>query len=397
MTFPVGYHSLHPDASMNFQMNRWFGWVGEPDMLQETQTAAARIVTYGDWKREFLALAERASKQGHVLRAGFYWRSAEFFMQAADPDRKSAREKFLAAVRSVYGLGEGERHAVRYADGLVKGYLPAYRFKPPGAKCTIVFFGGFDSYIEELTSAFIYLRDAGYDVIAFDGPGQGGALHEAGLPMTADWHRPVSAVLDHFKVEGVALVGLSLGGCLALRAAAREPRVMRVVAYDVLTNLLDVNLRQTGTAQRALLKVLLKLKAAGTVNWIVQRVARKRPVVRWGIEQGMRVTGTRSAFEFLQMTERFQTSDISALISQDVLLLAGIEDHYVPIEQWYDQIRMLGNARSITARLFTRSECAQNHCQVGNYGLALRTIVSWLEETQFCDARPTPNHLAGVA
>jgi len=387
MTFPVGYHSLHPDASMNFQMNRWFGWVGEPDMLEEMRTASARIVTYADWKREFLALAERASKQGRLLRAGFYWRSAEFFMQAADPDRKSARERFLVAVRSVYDLGEGECHAVPYADGPVKGHLPAYRFKPPGAKCSIVFFGGFDSYIEELTSAFIYLRDAGYDVIAFDGPGQGGALDEAGLPMTADWHKPVSAVLDHFEVEGVALVGLSLGGCLALRAAALEPRVTRVVAYDVLTNFLDSILRQIGTLRRASLKVLLRLNAAEAVDGVVERVARKSPVVRWGIEQGMRVTGTRSAFDFLRMSERFRTSNVSALITQDVLLLAGSEDHYVPMAQWYDQIRMLGNARSITARLFTRSECAQNHCQVGNYGLALRTIVNWLDETPLGDAR----------
>lgn len=62
--------------------------------------------------------------------------------------------------------------------------------------------------------------------------------------------------------------------------------------------------------------------------------------------------------------------------------MAGSEDHYVPIKQWHDQIRTLNNARSITARLFTRSESAQNHCQVGNYGLALRTIVNWLDEVQ---------------
>lgn len=44
-------------------MNRWCGWVGEPDMLEEMRTAAPRIATYADWKREFLALAERASQQ----------------------------------------------------------------------------------------------------------------------------------------------------------------------------------------------------------------------------------------------------------------------------------------------------------------------------------------------
>ena len=233
MTFPIGYHRLHPNVSMNFQMNRWFAWVGEPGMLEEMRTAATRIANYADWKREFLALAERASQQGHVLRAGFYWRSAEFFMRPDDPERRSTREKFLEALRSVYGLELGERHAVPYVDGRIRGFLPAYRFKPPRAKCTIVLVGGFDSYIEELTSAFVYLRDAGYDVIAFDGPGQGGALNESGLPITVEWHKPVGAVLDYFEVERAALVGLSLGGCLVLRAAALEPRIERVVAYAV--------------------------------------------------------------------------------------------------------------------------------------------------------------------
>jgi alpha-beta hydrolase superfamily lysophospholipase len=379
MVFSVGYHSLHPDVGMNFQANRWFGWVGEPAMLEEMRLACARIASFADWKREFLALADEAARRGHVVCAGYYWRSAGFFMQAADPDRKSARTNFLAALRSRSGLPQGERHAVRYADGDQRGLLPAYRFKPAQAKCTIVVFGGFDSYIEELTPAFIFLRDAGFDVIAFEGPGQGGALEDARLPMTADWHKPVSAVLDHFGVTRVALVGLSLGGCLVMRAAAFEPRVAFVVAYDILTDFFDVNLRQTSPLLRGLVKVLLKLRAKGLVNAIVARAARRSPIVQWGIGEGMHVTGSASAFDFLRKTQQFKTSDVSALVRQDVLLLAGGEDHYVPVTQWHQQIRTLVHARSVTARLFTRSESAQNHCQVGNYGLALGTIVEWLD------------------
>ncbi len=380
MTFPIGYYSLHPDLSMNFQMNRLYGCVGEPEMLEEMRTVAPRIATYADWKREFVALAELASKNGHLLRSGFYWRSAEFFMMVNDPDRKSAREKFLGAVRSVYGAELGERYAVPYADGDICGLLPAYRFKPPRVKGTIVLFGGFDSYIEELTAVFVYLRDADYDVIAFEGPGQGGALDESGLVMTAEWHKPVSAVLDHFALERVTLIGMSLGGCLVMRAAAFEPRVERVIAYDVLTSLLEVDLGQTRPGIRTVLKTLLWLRATTIVNWLVGRVAKANPVVEWGLQQGMHVTGAGSAFAFFQASRRFQTDDISALVRQDVLLLAGSEDHYVPIGQWHRQIAMLNNARSITARLFTRSESAQNHCQVGNFGLALRTIVNWLDE-----------------
>ncbi|MGO4684578.1 alpha/beta hydrolase [Hyphomicrobium sp. 2TAF46] len=377
--FPVGYHSLHPDVSMNFQMNRWYSWVGEPDMLQEMRVAAPRISNYADWTREFVALAKLAWQRGHILRAGFYWRSAEFFMRPNDPERKTAREKFLEATRSVYRLELGKRHAVPYADGNIEGILPAYRFTPAHSKATIVFFGGFDSYVEELTAAFIYLRDAGYEVIAFEGPGQGGALNDSGLHMTAEWHKPVKAILDYFKLDRVTLIGLSMGGCLAVRAAAFEERIERVVAYDIYPDALDVNLRQVTLLRRRLLKVLLVLRAATIVNIIANRIAKTSPVAEWGIETGMHVNGASSPYAFFRKTEQFITADVSALIKQDVLLLAGSEDHLVPLEHFYSQTKSLSNASSVTARVFTPSESAENHCQVGNYGLALRTIVAWLD------------------
>src|SRR6266540_6144049 len=382
ITFPIGYYRLRPDVSMNFQMNRWYGWVGEKGMLDEMRSVAPRIADYTDWKREFLALAENASRQGHILRAGYYYRSAEFFMRPDDADRKIAREKFLSATREVYGLDRVECHAIPYADDQMEGFLPAYRFTPAQSKGTIIFFGGFDSYIEELTQAFFYLHDAGYEIIAFEGPGQGGALNEAGLPMTHEWHKPLKTILDYFQLDRVTLVGLSMGGCLVFRAAAFEPRVERVVAYDILTDFLDVNLRQVNPLLRGLLKALLNLHGSAIVNAMAERVAKKSPVAEWGIQEGMHVTGTSSPYEFFQKIKQFQTVDISPLVKQDVLLLAGSEDHYIPIEQFYQQIKMLRNARSITARLFTRSESAENHCQVGNYGLAMRTIVQWLDGMQ---------------
>lgn len=380
MTFPIGYYQLHPDTSLNFQMNRWYGWVGEPGMLDEMRSAAPRITSYADWKREFLALAESASLHGHVLRAGFYYRSAEFFMRPDDADRIVAREKFLSAIRETYSLQATDRHTIAYADGRVEGFLPAYHFVPDQSKGAIVFFGGFDSYIEEAMPALIYLRDAGYDVIAFEGPGQGGALNEAGLPMTPDWHKPVKAVLDYFHLDRVTLVGLSLGGCLVLRTAAFEPRVVRVIAYDVLTDFFSANLGQVTPLTRGLLSTQLRMRAAPVVNVMAGIAMKQSPILEWGLAQGMHVTGTSSPYEYLQAIRRYSTADVSPLIEQDVLLLAGSQDHYVPSEQFQQQIRTLTKARSITARLFTKSESAQNHCQVGNYGLALRTMVDWLDD-----------------
>jgi hypothetical protein len=75
----------------------------------------------------------------------------------------------------------------------------------------------------------------------------------------------------------------------------------------------------------------------------------------------------------------FTTKDISKLITQDVLLLAGSEDHYVPTSQFFAQMKALINARSVTGRIFTRMDNAQNHCQVGNVRLALDVIIDWIE------------------
>jgi pimeloyl-ACP methyl ester carboxylesterase len=90
----------------------------------------------------------------------------------------------------------------------------------------VLLFGGFDSLIEEFFGVWQVLAAAGFDVVAFDGPGQGGARCLYGQVFDHDWERPVRAILDHLGLEGeVSLVGLSMGGYWALRAAALEPRV----------------------------------------------------------------------------------------------------------------------------------------------------------------------------
>ena len=378
---PIGYHAIHPDVSLNFQMNRWLGWVGDAGMLDEMRTVAPRITTYADWRREFAALAEKSLAQGRNLKAAYYFRAAEFFLPAGDPKRKPMREKFMQLTRDHYGVNSGDQHLVPYADGPVHRLLPVYRFKPAQPKGVVVFCGGFDSYLEELFLFFFWLREAGYDVVAFEGPGQGGALLDAGLPMTHEWEKPVAAVLDHFGLDDVSLIGLSMGGYFAIRAAAFEPRVQRAIAYDVFFDAFDCNLRLMPASARLLLPVLLRLKLDVLVNALARHAARRSLLIGWGLDQAMHVTGQATPAAYLHAIQRYTAADVSSRVTQDVLLLAGSEDHYVPVTQFYEQIAALKNARSLTARLFTRAESAQNHCQAGNYGLAFQVITAWLEMT----------------
>ena len=58
----------------------------------------------------------------------------------------------------------------------------------------------------------------------------------------------------------------------------------------------------------------------------------------WVMQQGMHNTGLRTPHEMMQHYRKYETASISALLTQDVLLMAGAEDHYVPVRQLPDQI-----------------------------------------------------------
>jgi len=126
------------------------------------------------------------------------------------------------------------------------------------------------------------------------------------------------------------------------------------------------------------LRVLLALRAKGIVNAVARRAIARKPVAAWGLQQGMHVTGTLDGLRLLRSTTRFSTRRVSQLVTADVLLLAGADDHYVPLKQLRRQAANLIRARSVTTRTFTAAEQASNHCQVGNIGAAVRVIQGWL-------------------
>ncbi|GAB4378569.1 MAG: alpha/beta hydrolase [Elainellaceae cyanobacterium] len=371
----VGYYNLHPDVSLNFQFNRWIQWLGEASVLEEMQTVAPKIKTYADLRHEFLALSEQALHQRRPLPAAYYLRTAEFFVWADDPQKHLMRDRFVQMMRQCYGITENEQHQIPYQTG----FLPAYRFTPQQPKATLVLFGGYDSYIEEFFPVAFFFVEAGYEVVIFEGPGQGGALEDAGLPMVANWEQPVTTVLDYFVLTDVILMGISLGGGLVIRAAAFEPRVQYVIADDVLCDSLEVLLRSLPISLKALVKQYLAEQAADQLNALFDALMPQSSILDWGIRQGMHIMGTTTPYEFLQATQTYNTIEISDRITADVLLLAGSEDHYVPLPQLYRQAEALTNARSLTTRVFTRAEQAQNHVHVGNLGLSLRFITNWLD------------------
>lgn len=197
--------------------------------------------------------------------------------------------------------------------------------------------------------------------------------------MIPEWEQPVKMVLDYFELNDVILMGISLGGELVIRAAAFEPRVRYVIADDIMCNAFESISKSLPETLKVQVEQYLANQAVDQLNTLFNQLMPHSPLLEWGIRQGMHVMGTATPYEFFQAAQSYNTIAISNRIRADVLLLAGSEDHYVPLHQLYQQAEALTNVRSLTTRVFTRAEQAQNHVQVGNLGLSLRFIANWLD------------------
>lgn len=377
--FPIGfYDDIHPDFSVNFQMNRCYNFTNDEVMLKEMREVSPSIHNYDEFVHKFTELYHKALTEGNKLRAAFYLRSAEFYLSTTNPQKELYRKKFISLMRQHFNISDEQPYKVPYENG----FLPAYRFTPENPIGTIVMFGGFDSYAEEMFKFILSFKEVGYDVVFFDGPGQGSALEDYKIPLTHEWEKPIKTILDYFKFDDVTLVGMSLGGYLVIRAAAFEKRVHRVIADDIFPNFYDVILKIFPSNVKEKVNSLMDSQNEEQVNALFIDLMKKSLMIEWGITQGMHVTGSKTPYEFLNKTLLYNTSEISAKLDQDVLLMAAQEDHYVPLEQLFEQSKYLTNVRSLTTRMFTREENAQNHCHIGNLGLAFQVIQNWIEQIQ---------------
>jgi pimeloyl-ACP methyl ester carboxylesterase len=369
-TFPVGYYPFHKEQLYNFQLNRWYslGYARFEDM----EEAGKRIGSFSEWKGVMLKLAEKAVSEDRLMNAAFLYRAAEFYTLPKDPDKELLYDQFIELFYKVFANDGIERITVPYMDT----FLPVIKVPAAnGNKGTIVMHGGFDSFIEEFYSWMRYFSDNNYEVIAFEGPGQGAALKKYGLPLTIEWEKPVKAVLDSCKLENVTLIGISMGGYLCFRAAAYEPRIERVIASSIAFDYMQI----PPLPLQWLMWGFLQFE--GLMNYAAKGKMKKMPDHQWSVNNLMYITRTDTPMAAMRTVLQMNEKNLhSELVKQDVLILTGTDDHFIPFKMHGKQVKALTNAKSVTGRIFTREEQAQNHCQIGNIGLALDTMLTWIEE-----------------
>ena len=376
-----GVYQLNDEANFNYQLNRVINWDGGE--LSDVQKVACSIHDSADWKRELIGLGDTAMKEGRTGNAIAYYRMSEFFMYDGDPDKKKYYEKATELFYEYYAdFFEGDHPRIERADVPFENVkLPVMHVVPEGeSKGTILIHGGNDSYFEEFLFTVLYLQDKGFEVYMFEGPGQGGVMREQGMHFTHEWEKPVKEILDYFKLEDVTIIGISLGGYLAPRAAAFDKRITKVVAWSVFPCFQDILVSmQPANVQKAF-HILMKLHARPLLNLVFGKKAKKSPIIDWGIKHGCYAYEAKDAYSYAKKLKLYDLAPVADKITQDMLILGANGDHFIDYTLIGREINMLKNVRSLTFRLFTDKEDAQNHCNVGNGQLTIDVICEWIEQ-----------------
>ena len=168
-----------------------------------------------------------------------------------------------------------------------------------------------------------------------------------------------------------------MGGWLGLRAAAYEKRIRRVIANG---HAYDQYKIPSLIAQWLMTFFNTRYKDAS--NRIALKNITKGGMEGWQMSNLMYITKIEAPMSAFDYAMRLNQANLHCeLVDQDALLMTSREDHFIPYKLHNRQVALLSNTRSLTDRVFTREESAQNHCQIGNVGLALETMATWIRTT----------------
>ena len=248
---------LFTDPSLNYEALFMLGAAGYgASEVGEVVTAVNAINAAGATLQSYTdallaladALATRSTQElrDHPRTAGdcalraaqYYARALFFILGTSTPDReqavyqagRDAWDRFTSTLRPA---------ALRLRISYGQGSLPAWLFRPDDSgkrRPTLIMTNSSDGQEVDLwvTGAAAGLA-RGWNVLTFDGPGQGEALFVNKIPFTDRWEQVITPIVDLLHRRGdvdtrrIALSGLSMGGDLTVRAAAFEHRLAALV------------------------------------------------------------------------------------------------------------------------------------------------------------------------
>lgn len=365
------------DSNMDLFLVGALGWGPAGGLSIGEAYYVASQITDGDaksWSRAFENQGMAQSKQADewqrrgAIRAAGEMRLKAFVCYRMAWQFVAPGERFIAlccAHEKLFDQAMTElgfpvtRFAVSYGGGRLPGHF--FQATDPTAPTVLVIGGADTCHEDRFLSQGRYLFERGYSVALVDLPGQG-RVQEQGLHWEPAAEKSIAAVIDElitsFGVEPrkLALLGMSLGGYFACRAAAHEPRLAAVIATTPLPCPFEL-FERVG-------------KQTAEATTVSQAAQKNMEVIMW--KAG--VSG------FSELTQRWEGMIAEpGQVQVPFLSILGEQEGQV----WKDQARAWHEAIPSGKKSFVTLDAqsgADIHCQGNNPLRLAQEVDAWLRE-----------------
>ncbi len=276
------------------------------------------------------------------LRAFNYLRTSEFFLKPKDPRKLpsylKAREAFLLAIDYF------EEKPIKITIPFEDSFLPGYLFKAPNQALApaMIMFGGLDSLAEELYfGPATFLNERGISLLVVDGPGQGASLRLNHIHTRFDYNVAGSAALNwaienlaaEIDVKNIGIMAVSMGGYMAARCAAFEPR--------------------------------FKICAVWGAVWSYYDIWKSRPDDHPLAEIVQHIVGADNMSDARERLKKFDLTRVAEKISMPTYVLHGEDDRQNVVENAY-KLRAALTCECIV-EIIPKEESGSAHCQIDDF------------------------------
>jgi dienelactone hydrolase len=354
-----------------------FGAAAMGEIDQVGQRLRERIGDNEAWCEEWAAMGAKMEARalaqaalGHELTAGTYFLHAATYFGYGERYLHMGERKLQVYGSCLSNFAEGMKRRHPRAERVSIPYegttLPAWFMPAEGTggkpAPTVVFFNGLDGTKEVgILYGGVALAERGINTLAIDGPGQGEALRLQGITGRYDSEVPAGAAYDYVArrpdvdPSRIAIMGISMGGYYAPRAAAMDPRFAACVAWGG-----HFDYHESWIRRRR------EIESGGT------RVSAPYFHLLW-------VLGVDDMDAAMKKLEQFRLAGVAERIACPFLCVHGENDTIVPVDYARRLFAAVG-AKDKTLHVFDAEEGGSEHCQGDNRILGATFVADWLAD-----------------
>jgi pimeloyl-ACP methyl ester carboxylesterase len=325
--------------------------VDQRDWIENWLATATRIRNTAD---ESLAAGDKVGARSAYFRASNYFRTANIFAleTGALPTLRAGYANEVSSFRAGAALLDVPPRILEIPyEGQT---LPGYFFTPSDddrPRPTLILTNGYDGTAEELYFADgVAALERGYNVLIFDGPGQGAMIIERGVVFRPDWENVVTPVVDfaltlpEVDPSALVLLGPSFGGYLAPRAATSLP---------------------SGSGKRVRLGILRRILSS----------VMSKTTSGWALRRNLLVHGVPDPIAFFDLAPQYSLKGIEHLIECPTLVCSAEgDDLSVRAPLLFEALRC--EKKYVK---FAAADGAGSHCEASARTLFHATVFAWLE------------------